>query len=51
MNIIEMIMSNLEPIRLKTGYYARKRLLHRGYEILTKVNDMYYRVAYVETLN
>lgn len=38
MNLYEMIISNIEPIRLKTGYYARKRLLHSGYELYAKTN-------------
>lgn len=51
LNIIEMIMSNIEPLPLKTGYYIRKRVLHKGYEILAKSNGQYIHISYIETLN
>ncbi len=50
MNFFEMIMSNFEPIRLRTGYYARKRLLHIGYEILVKNNNNYIHISYTDSL-
>lgn len=50
MNLFEMILSNIEPIRLRTGYYARKRLLHNGYEILVKNNNQYTHISYVNSL-
>lgn len=51
MSFFEMILSNIEPIRLRTGYYARKRLLHKGYEILVKNNNNYIYISYVNSLN
>ena len=51
LTIIEMIMSNIEPLPLKTGYYIRKRVLHKGYEILAKSNGQYIHISYIETLN
>lgn len=53
MNLFEMILSNIEPIRLKTGYYVRKRLLHKGYEILLKnnINNQFIHVQYIDNLN
>lgn len=53
MNLFEMILSNIEPIRLRTGYYARKRLLHNGYEILLKnyINNQFIHVQYIDNLN
>lgn len=50
MNLFEMLLSNIEPIRLRTGYYARKRLLHSGYEILVKNNNNYIHISYTDSL-
>lgn len=51
LTLTEMILSNIEPLPLKTGYYIRKRVLHKGYEILTKSNGQYIHISYIETLN
>ena len=50
MNLFEMILSNINPIRLRTGYYARTRLLHNGYEILVKDNNNYIHISYTDSL-
>lgn len=50
MNLFEMILSNIEPIRLKTGYYVRKRVFHKGYQILVKNNNSYIHISYVNSL-
>lgn len=52
MNFYEMIMSNFEPISLRTGYYIRKRIFHKGYEVLTynKITNIYIHVQYIEDL-
>lgn len=53
MNIFEMIMSNIEPIRYKTGYYVRKRLLHNGYEVLVydNLDKCFIHISYIDNLN
>lgn len=51
LTLIEMILSNIEPLSLRTGYYIRKRILHKGYEILVKSKGQYIHISYIETLN
>jgi hypothetical protein len=47
-----MITSNFQPIRLSTGYYIRKRILHSGYEILAKdwLTEEFTHVEYIEEI-
>lgn len=54
MNIFQMLISNIVPIQLGTkGYYFRKRLLHKGYEVLYKrmwSNNEFFHVDYIDNL-
>lgn len=50
MNLWEMICSNFEPIRNAKGYCIRKRLIHKGYEVLVKSGTGFIHVAYINDL-
>lgn len=51
MNLYEMIISNINPLPYKyKGYYIRKRICHKGYEVSILSNGQYIHLYYIYDL-
>lgn len=52
MNFLQMIESNvINPLPIDKFYYARKRIFHKGYEVLIQSpNGVWVHVQYTNTL-
>lgn len=48
MNLLQMILSNIEPLHIK-GFYYRKRVFHKGYAKykIDSYMDSYPNIRYV----
>lgn len=53
MNFLQMIESNIvDPLPIDNFYYARKRILHKGYEIFIQSQmGWYVHINYVDELD
>lgn len=51
MNLYEMIISNINPLPYKyNGYFIRKRIFHKGYEVTVLSNNQHIHLYYIYEL-